>query len=37
MRAFKTVNAIKMAAIQDLEKVVGRSKAQLIVNYFGSM
>jgi excinuclease ABC subunit C len=37
MRAFKTVNTIKMAAIQDLEKVVGRSKAQLIVNYFGSM
>jgi excinuclease ABC subunit C len=37
MRAFKTVNGIKIAAIQDLEKVVGRSKAQLIVNYFGSM
>lgn len=37
MRAFKTVNGIKMAAIPDLEKVVGRSKAQVIVNYFGSM
>lgn len=37
MRAFKTVNAIKLATTEDLEKVVGRSKAQLITSYFGSM
>ena len=37
MRAFKTVNAIKLATTEDLEKIVGRSKAQHIANYFGSM
>jgi excinuclease ABC subunit C len=37
MRAFKTVNAIKLASIEELEKVVGQSKARIIKNYFGSL
>lgn len=37
MRAFKTVNAIKLASTEELEKVVGQSKARIIKNYFGSL
>jgi excinuclease ABC subunit C len=37
MRAFKTVNGIKLASKEELEKVVGQSKARIIKNYFGSL
>jgi excinuclease ABC subunit C len=36
MKAFKTVNRIKVASLEDLEKVIGRSKSAIVFNYFRS-
>jgi excinuclease ABC subunit C len=37
MRTFKTVNGIRSASKEELEKVIGRAKALLITNYFCSL
>lgn len=36
MKAFKTVNKIKDASLDELEKVIGRSKSAIVFNYFKS-
>jgi excinuclease ABC subunit C len=36
MRAFKTVSAIKSSSLEELQKIVGQSKAQIILNYFAT-
>jgi excinuclease ABC subunit C len=36
MRTFKTVSAIKSSSLEELQKIVGQSKAQIILNYFAT-
>lgn len=36
MKAFKTISGIKKASIDDLSSVIGKSKAQVVFNYFYS-